>query len=261
MSGTTEPADAIRAEEVAQLKRHLDGLAMGALSIYDVAKVLPHPYSAVGDMANHWAHDFVNTAKHLVSMAERAPVSPPAPEPAPPTGDAAAALALLDEFTASGPRDPQNPAPTLRLVLDALEASVRGLSAQVEGSKAAGYAQAIDDARWLAEARAGYSSFRETKNAAEFFALSDPERAIHTQVVTARQIADLLAGDDDGMGWLPSWKWDEWEERRASPTAPAEHDGGTIGAPGPYTDEDRERYEKLVQGRAAAMRKAGGTPE
>lgn len=247
MSESAGPADAIHTEEVAQLKRHLDGLAMGALSIYDVAKVLPHPYNAVGDMANHWAHDFLNTAKHLVSMAERAPVAPPAPEPAPVTGDAAAALTLLDAFTASGPRDPDRPAPLLRPVLEALEATVRELSAQVEGAKAAGYAQAIEDVRWLAEARAAYSSFRETKNAADYFALSEPERAIHNQVTTARQVGDLLAGDDDGMGWLPSWKWDAWEERRAS----------AVRGPGSYTAEDHEQYEKLVDERSAGLKRAG----
>lgn len=57
--------------EVEQIKRSLDGLTQGALSIYDVAKVLPHPYNALADMANHWAHDFVNAAGHLIAVLER----------------------------------------------------------------------------------------------------------------------------------------------------------------------------------------------
>ena len=40
----------------------LDSMMTSALTIYDVAKVLPHPYDAVADMANHWAHDFVEVA-------------------------------------------------------------------------------------------------------------------------------------------------------------------------------------------------------
>lgn len=87
-------------------------------------------------------------------------------------------------------------------------------AAAIREAHAAGYAQAIADTKWLAEARAQYSSFRETGNVADYFALSEPERAIHNQVVTARQVADLLSGDDDGMGWLPSWLWEDWEARR-----------------------------------------------
>lgn len=58
-------------EQAEMLRRSLDSLAMGALSIYDVAKVLPHPYNAVGDMANHWSHDFLNTVSHLGKVLDK----------------------------------------------------------------------------------------------------------------------------------------------------------------------------------------------
>lgn len=163
------------------------------------------------------------------------------------------ALALLDAFTATGPRDPEKPAPPLRVVLDALRRAVTDIPVQVDAARAEGYALAVGDVRWLAEARAQYSSFRETGNVAEYRALSEPEQAIHNQVVTARQVGDLLTGDDDGMGWLPSWLWDEWAERRGhvAEVAPAE-----APDPGPYTAEDHALFEKLIAWRDAEVRRA-----
>jgi hypothetical protein len=58
-------------QEVDQIKRSLDSLGLSALVIYDVAKVLPHPYDAVSDMANHWAHDFIGCAQHIIAVLER----------------------------------------------------------------------------------------------------------------------------------------------------------------------------------------------
>jgi hypothetical protein len=68
-------AEVTRAE-VDQIKRSLDSMATGALSIYDVAKAIPHPYNALADMANHWAHDFINSARHLTEVLERAQFTP-----------------------------------------------------------------------------------------------------------------------------------------------------------------------------------------
>ena len=76
-----------------------------------------------------------------------------------------------------------------------------------------GYAQAVDDVRWLADARAEYGPLG-VKNAADYFALNDSERVLHTQTKTAEQIADMLDGTlDQAWGWLPSWRWDEWKDR------------------------------------------------
>lgn len=69
----------------------------------------------------------------------------------------------------------------------------------------------VEKLRWLADARAEYVSGPfETVNG--YFALPDAERAIAREVLAARQLADILEGVNDGCGWLPSWKWDDWEE-------------------------------------------------
>jgi hypothetical protein len=60
----------------------------------------------------------------------------------------------------------------------------------------AGYRRAIEDIRWLALARDDYD---------------DPRVREHTDA--ARLVADILASDNEGYGWLPSWRWDEWEDR------------------------------------------------
>lgn len=63
--------DTITGDELAQIKQSLDNLAVSALSIYDVAKVIPHPYNALADMANHWAHDFIHSAFHITAVLDR----------------------------------------------------------------------------------------------------------------------------------------------------------------------------------------------
>lgn len=60
----------------------------------------------------------------------------------------------------------------------------------------AGYMRAVADIRWLASARDDYD---------------DPGVREHTDV--ARLVADILTSQNDGYGWLPSWRWDEWEDR------------------------------------------------
>ena len=60
----------------------------------------------------------------------------------------------------------------------------------------AGYRRAIEDIRWLASARDDYD-----------------DAGVREHTDTARLVADILASDNDGYGWLPSWRWDEWEDR------------------------------------------------
>jgi hypothetical protein len=57
--------------ESEKLSTELDAFMTSALSIHDVAKVLPHPYNAVSDMASKWAHDFVSFALSLQKRVER----------------------------------------------------------------------------------------------------------------------------------------------------------------------------------------------
>jgi hypothetical protein len=46
-----------------RLNKNLDSFLQTALTLYDVMKAVPHPYNAVADMANIWAHDFVGFAQ------------------------------------------------------------------------------------------------------------------------------------------------------------------------------------------------------
>lgn len=62
-----------------------------------------------------------------------------------------------------------------------------------------GYRAAIEDIRWLAQARDQYTH---------------PE--IQRDTDRARAIAEYLEGPwDEAWGWLPSWLWPDWQERRA----------------------------------------------
>jgi len=72
--------------------------------------------------------------------------------------------------------------------------------------------------RWLAKARAEYCHLPHEDQRALINSIIEGDRgtqALHTQHETAEQIADMLDGSNDGMGWLPSWRWDEWAAIRA----------------------------------------------
>lgn len=56
-----------------------------------------------------------------------------------------------------------------------------------------GYQAAIADVRWLADARDRYVDER-----------------VQFQTSSVRQVADIVNGENDAAGWLPSWLWDEW---------------------------------------------------
>lgn len=76
--------------------------------------------------------------------------------------------------------------------------------AEKEAREAPGYADAIADLRWLADARDEYTS-----------------EDVKPAVMTARLLAEILAettpvsDGGTGWGWLPSWLWDEWDARKA----------------------------------------------
>lgn len=52
---TTREVIEVRGEKILH---DLDGMLMGAYNIYDVGRVLPHPYNAVGDLGSSYLHDF-----------------------------------------------------------------------------------------------------------------------------------------------------------------------------------------------------------
>lgn len=72
----------------------------------------------------------------------------------------------------------------------------------------------INELRWLADKRDEYST--------------DMLPQIHEQAQTARQLADILerktpvVDGGEGWGWLPSWRWDEWDAMAAAPDHHAE---------------------------------------
>jgi hypothetical protein len=77
----------VTAEEVEQkaldatadkILRDLEGFLQSAYSIYDVAKAIPHPYDAIGDMGQRFLHDFRGFAFTLETYVES---TRPKPEP------------------------------------------------------------------------------------------------------------------------------------------------------------------------------------
>lgn len=52
----------LRQVEAADILRRMDNFMLQVHSIYDVGKVTPHPYDAVGNMAKSLLHDYANFA-------------------------------------------------------------------------------------------------------------------------------------------------------------------------------------------------------
>jgi len=67
----------------------------------------------------------------------------------------------------------------------------------------------VQKLRWLADARAAYVD-GPFETVGQFFELSPTMQSIAREVMTVRMVADILEGQNDASGWLPSWKWDEW---------------------------------------------------
>jgi hypothetical protein len=81
----------------------------------------------------------------------------------------------------------------------------------------------VADLRFLAEARKDYCHrCPETQN--EMRDMGPSALGVHDGHATASWLADIIEGSNDAMGWLPSWRWDEWTERRnlaSLPSGPA----------------------------------------
>jgi len=72
----------------------------------------------------------------------------------------------------------------------------------------AGRRSAVDDLRFLADAREQYGRKGHAPDWAS--------EKIAREVETARNLARYVEGPaSEAGGWLPSWTWDEWETRRA----------------------------------------------
>lgn len=72
----------------------------------------------------------------------------------------------------------------------------------------------LTELRWLAAARAEYCHIDHTDVRA-YLDASDMEQHIHQEHAVVEGVADILDGTNDGMGWLPSWRWDDWEALRS----------------------------------------------
>jgi hypothetical protein len=83
-----------------------------------------------------------------------------------------------------------------------------------------GYQAAIADMRWLADRRDEYGGPRNVENVQDYFALSDIDRRLYDEVKNVRHVVDIIDGDNDGYGWLPSWHWEAWDGRKRYPLKP-----------------------------------------
>jgi hypothetical protein len=89
----------------------------------------------------------------------------------------------------------------------ALLDQVKSLTAELAAANGAGRAAAIAEVRFLAEARAAYGHLSSGLSTCK----SENDLAIDLQVNSVNLIADILDGRDDAKGWLPSWKWDDFD--------------------------------------------------
>jgi hypothetical protein len=77
----------------------------------------------------------------------------------------------------------------------------------------------IRELRWLAAARAEYCHI-DHDSVQAYLDASQTQKYIHHEHTSAEMLANILAGTNDGMGWLPSWRWDEWADIRDEKEAP-----------------------------------------
>ena len=72
--------------------------------------------------------------------------------------------------------------------------------------------QVAEDLRWLAVARKDYCR-RCPETQGDMHDMGPLALAVHEEHATASWLADIIEGKNDAMGWLPSWRWDEWQAR------------------------------------------------
>lgn len=54
------------------------------------------------------------------------------------------------------------------------------------------------------------------QTAADYHAMDPMALSVHEEHATAAWLADIVEGKNDAMGWLPSWRWDDWTKLRAA---------------------------------------------
>ena len=65
--------------------------------------------------------------------------------------------------------------------------------------------------RFLSSARREYFHGTEPEHSGDLDTMKAGDLLVWCEAKTAGQLADVLAGDNDAKGWLPSWRWSEWE--------------------------------------------------
>lgn len=75
----------------------------------------------------------------------------------------------------------------------------------------------IEDLRWLAEVRSSYllGDARKMYNGGtgSYWSLDPVDQAMFAEATTARFMANILSGESESWGWVPSLFWDEWQQR------------------------------------------------
>lgn len=54
------------------------------------------------------------------------------------------------------------------------------------------------------------------KTAPDYHDMAPLTLAVHEEHTAAEWLADIIEGVNDGRGWLPSWRWDDWTRYLAS---------------------------------------------
>lgn len=108
--------------------------------------------------------------------------------------------------------------PNTLLASTVVDAVLPEFDRMIERVRAEERERLIGNLRWLAKSRAEYCRLPHADEDAAIRAYHESSRlmqVLHDEHTTAEAIADLLDGSNDGMGWLPSWRWDEWRAIRA----------------------------------------------
>lgn len=66
----------------------------------------------------------------------------------------------------------------------------------------------------LADGRGEYFHGDEPESQGDLRAMRFDELILWAERRAARQVRDIVAGDDDGRGWMPSWRWDALDALR-----------------------------------------------
>lgn len=73
----------------------------------------------------------------------------------------------------------------------------------------------VDLLNTLADGRAEYFHGAEPEHQGDLQSMRFDELILWVEREASRQIRDIVAGTNDGKGWMPSWRWDELDRALA----------------------------------------------